>query len=55
VCDAPRDKEVFSVYGISFWELILFGTACISLPLIGAGAVVAIAMPLRTAESRENH
>jgi hypothetical protein len=41
------------VYGISFWELILFGTACIAFPLIGAAVVVAIAMPLQAAEPRD--
>lgn len=50
---APGDREVITVYEISLWEMILYGTACIGLPLIGAGAVVAIAMPLQTAEQRE--
>jgi hypothetical protein len=50
----PGDREVITVYEISLWEMILYGTACIGLPLIGAGAVVAIAMPLQTAEQSES-
>ena len=34
------------MFGTSLWEFFVVATACVGFPLLGAGAVVAIAMPL---------
>jgi translation initiation factor 6 (eIF-6) len=49
----PHDREVRVLLGISLLEFIVVGTACIGVPLLGAGIVVAIAMPLRSTTTPE--
>lgn len=47
-CTSP-DREVRGMMGMGLLEWFVLGAVCIGFPLIGAGAVVAIAMPLRPA------
>jgi hypothetical protein len=42
------------VSAISLVEAVVVGIACIGLPLVGAGVVVALAMPLRSSTSAED-
>ena len=47
-------REAEGMFGMSLLEAIVLGTACMGVPLLGAGIVVAIAMPLRSTTTADD-
>lgn len=43
------------MFGTTLWEFVVVATACVGFPLLGAGAVVAIAMPIQAPKSEDSH